>query len=188
MAVARLPALEQQLRETAKQRDDLQVQLLAAERRATIAEAERDVALRNKGSKGMRKESEGAASSPIAVAGPGLGSPSAGAGISSDSAQFLAAGLLEYGSLVTKCVERAQNCAGQLKMVFQMAHTTSLPNLRMDELPIIPTSLVDRVTQANARYTSYRVTAAQRPGWTNPLVGDASQAGLSMPDVWEKQQ
>ena len=26
------------------------------------------------------------------------------------------AGLLEYGSLVTKCLERAQNCAGQLKI------------------------------------------------------------------------
>ena len=98
VAAVRLPAPEQQPRETAKQRDDLQVPLLAAERGATIAEAERDVALRNKGSKGMRKESEGATSSPIAVAGPGLGSPSTVAGISNDSAQFLAAGLLEYGS------------------------------------------------------------------------------------------
>ena len=81
----------------------MQVRLLAAEHKATIAQAERDVALRNKGIKGVRKESEGAALSPIEVAGPGLGSP-AGARISSDFAQFLVAGLLEYGSVVTKCL------------------------------------------------------------------------------------
>ena len=54
-AAARLLALKQQLRPKAKQRDDLQVRLLAAERNTTITEAERDVALRNKGIKGMRK-------------------------------------------------------------------------------------------------------------------------------------
>ena len=90
--------------------------------------------------------------------------------------------------MATKCLERAQNYAGQLKMVYRMARTTTLPDLRTDELPTIPTSLVDCVTQADARCTSSRVTAAQRPGWTNPLVGDASQVGLSTRDLWEKQQ
>ena len=67
-------------------------------------------------------------------------------------------------------------------MVCHMARTTIVPDLA------IPTSLVDRVTQADAQYTSSRVTAAQCPGWTNPLVGDASEVGLSTPDVWEQQQ
>ena len=103
-AAAHLPAFEQQMRETAEQCDNLHVRLHVAERRATIAEAKQDVDLRNKGGKQMRNEYEGASSSAIAVVGPGLGSPSAGAGISSDCAQFLAEGLLDYGFLVTKCL------------------------------------------------------------------------------------
>ena len=117
VAPTHLPALEQQMQETAKQPDGLQVPLLAVDHQATIAEAERDVALRSKGRKGMHKESEGTALSPPAVAGQGVGSPSAIAGICSDSAHLPVAGLLEYGSLVTKCLDRAHNCARQLKVV-----------------------------------------------------------------------
>ena len=69
-----------------------------------------------------------------------------------------------------------------------MARTTSVADLRVEEVLAIPTSLVDRVTPADAQYMSSRVTATQRPSWTNPLVGDASQVGLNTPDVWEKQQ
>ena len=68
-----------------------------------------------------------------------------------------------------------------------MARTTSVPDIRMDQQPTIPTSLVHGVTQPDARYTSSRVTVAQRPGWIISLVGAASQAGLSIPDLWEKQ-
>ena len=96
------------------------------------------------------------------------------------------ADLLEYGSLVPKCVERARNCVGQLTMVCQMARITSLPNLRIDDLPTIPTSLVGCVTEADARYTSSYVTAAQRPRWTNPSVEHAKEARLNTPNVWEK--
>ena len=89
VAAACRPAFEVQLREAPKQCEDLQVRLLVAERRATIAQAERDLAFRNKGSKGMREESKGADSSSIEVAGPGLGNPSTVAGISRDFAQFI---------------------------------------------------------------------------------------------------
>ena len=69
-----------------------------------------------------------------------------------------------------------------------MARTTSLCDLKIDVLPTIITSVVDRVTEAEARYTSSRVTAAECPGLANQLVGDGSQAGLSTPNLWEKQQ
>ena len=82
----------------------------------------------------------------------------------------------------------AYRCARLLKKDYQVACTTSLPALRLEELPTIPLALVDRVAQADTWYTSSCVAAAQRPGWANSLVGDANQVGFSTPDHWEKQQ
>ena len=47
-------------------------------------------------------------------------------------------GLMEYCALVTKCVERAQSYAGQLKMTFTLAGTRFLPDLNSAVLPSFP--------------------------------------------------
>ena len=86
--------------------------------------------------------------------------------------QFLASGLLEYAHLATRLIADAKWSCQQLQTIAGLARTTTLPDPSVDSLPKIEAEMSTRLQNADRRYQSDVVAAAQQPGWEpEPVVG-----------------
>ena len=158
--------LKEELDTVKRQRDDLQAQLVDSERQRAASEARLEVLQRSKGFKPPES-------------GPGSASPSQSgvpaapaATYSAQSMQFLASGLLEYAHLATRLMADAKSSCQQLQTIAGLARTTTMPDLSVDSLPKVETEVASRLQNADRRYRSEVVAAAQQPGWEpEPVVG-----------------
>ena len=123
---------------------------------------------------------------PSLESGPGAGSPSLSevpaapaATYSQQSMQFLASGLLEYTHLATRLMADAKSSCKQVQTIAGLARTTMMPDLSVDSLPKVKTEVATRLQNADRRYRSEVVAAAQQPSWKpEPVVGSP---GSSLP-------
>ena len=158
--------LKEELDTVKRQRDDLQAKLVDPERQGAATEARLEVLQRSKGWKHIES-------------GPGAASPSQSgvpvappATYSARSMQFLASGLLEYAHLATRLMADAKSSCQQLQTIAGLARTTTMPDLSVDSLPKVEAEVSTRLQNADRRYRSDVVAAAQQPGWEpDPVVG-----------------
>ena len=146
---------------------------MASERQRAASEARLEVLQRSKGFK--PPESVPGAASP-----PKSGGPAAPATTySAESMQLLASGLLEYAHLATRLMADAKSSCQQLKTIAGLARTTTMPDMSVDRLPKVETEVAIRLHNADSRYRSEVVGAAQQPaGSQKPWL--AVQVHLSL--------
>ena len=158
--------LEEGLDTVKRQRDDLQAKLVDAERQGVTAEARQEVLQRSKALKHIE-------SGPGAASPSQLGVPVAPpATYSAQSVQFLTSGLLQCTHLATRLMADAKSSCQQLQTIAVLAGRTTMPDLSLDGLPKVEAEVSTRPQNADRRYRSDVLAAAQQPGWErNPVVG-----------------
>ena len=158
--------LKEELDTVKRQRDDLQAQLVDFGRQRAGSEARLEVLQRSKGLKHIESGPGGASPSQSGVpAAP----PTT---YSAQSMQFLASGLLEYAHLATRLMADANSWCQQLQTIAGLARTTTMPDLSVDSLQKVEAEVSTRLQNADRRYRSDVVAAAQQLGWEpKPVVG-----------------
>ena len=170
--------LKEELDTVKRQRDDLQAKLVDAECQRAAAEARLEV-WRSKGLKHI--ESGAGAASPSQSMVP----VAPAATFSAQSMQFQATGLLEYGHLATRLMADARSSCQQLQTIAGLARTTTMPDLNVDNLQKVDAEKTTRLQNADRRYRSEVVAAAQHPGWEpEPVVGSPGSSVPGTAALW----
>ena len=162
-----------------RQRDDLQAKLVDAERQRAATEARLEVLQRPKGWKPVEP---GAGATPPSQS---MVSVAPAATFSGQSMQFLASGLLGYSNLATRLMADARSSCQQLQTIAGLARTTTMPDLNVDHLPKVDAEVTTRLQNADRRYRSEVVAAAQQPGREpEPVVGSLGSSVPGTAALW----
>ena len=105
----------------------------------------------------MKHVEAGASSPPQSVAS---GVVAAAPTFTGQSMQFSASGLLEYAHLSTRLMADAKSSCQQLGTIAWLARTTTMPDLKVEDLPKVDADATNRLQQADRRYQPDLVVAA----------------------------
>ena len=92
---------------------------------------------------------------------------------------------MEYGHLATWLMVDPRLSCQQLQTIAGLARTTTTPDLNVDNLPKMDAEVTTRLQNANRRYRSEVVAAAQQSGWEpQPVVGSPGSSVPATAALW----
>ena len=98
--------------------------------------------------------------------------------------QFVASALLEYGHLAMRPMADVRSSCQQLQTIPGL-RTTTIPDRNVDNLTKVEAEVTTRLQNADPRYRSGEMAAAQQPGWEpEPVVGSPWSSFPGTATLW----